>query len=263
MSNSSSCLNRLGFKFERGGAHSSRTIMLNELRLLFACIDNPEAKKKAYLHAIVEDNCLGKRSAKTRMLTYRHLVDLYSLETSKLLFRALLYLWNRDPESQPLIALLCSYARDSIFRSTAQLIINTPQGATVARETVEQFIDDLEPGRFSAGTLKSTAQNINASWTKSGHLNGRAKKVRTMATATAGSVVYALLLGYLSGERGQSLFQTEYIRLLECSFDKAIDLAEEASRKGWITLKRVGDVIEVNFPNLIKPEEMEWLREQN
>ena len=61
--------------------------------------------------------------------------------------------------------------------------------------------------------------------------------------------------------RGQALFQTEYIKLLDCSFEKAIELAEEASRKGWIVLKRVGDVIEVLLPNLVDQEETERLRE--
>lgn len=256
-------LNRFGFSYERGGAHSSRTMMLEELRSLLSYVDNPEASKEDYLHAIDEENCLGKRSAKTRTLTYRHLVDLYSLDSSNILFRALLYFWNRDLDGQPLIALLCTYARDSIFRSTATLILKAPEGATIARETVEEFIDDIEPGRFSKATLKSTAQNINSTWTKSGHLNGRARKIRTPATPTAGSISYALLLGYLTGARGQSLFRTEYIKLLDCTFDKAIELAEEASRKGWIVFKRVGDVIEVLFPNLINQEEMEWLREQS
>jgi hypothetical protein len=51
--------------------------------------------------------------------------------------------------------------------------------------------------------------------------------------------------------------------LLDCSLDKMIELAEDASRRGWITLKRVGQVVEVLFPNLITAQEMEWLREQN
>jgi hypothetical protein len=67
----------------------------------------------------------------------------------------------------------------------------------------------------------------------------------------------------LSGVRGQALFQTEYIKLLDCTFDKAVELAEEASRKGWIVFKRIGDVIEVLFPNLINQEDMEKLREQS
>ena len=111
--------------------------------------------------------------------------------------------------------------------------------------------------------MRSTAQNINSTWTKSGHLFGRVRKVRARANPTAGSVSYALLLGYLTGVRGQALFQSEYIKLLDRTSDKAIELAEEASRKGWIVFKRVSDVIEVLFPNLINQEEMEWLREQN
>jgi hypothetical protein len=251
---------QFGFSFKRGGAHTSRTMMLKELETLLAYIDRPEANKSDYLRAIDDENCLGKRSGKTRALTYRHLVDLYSLDRANILFRALLFFWNRDPSGKPLLALLCTYARDSIFRSTAPFILKLPEGATITRDSLEEFIDNLEPGRFSKAPLKSTAQNINSTWTQSGHLCGRARKVRSRANPTAGSVSYALLLGYLSGVRGQALFQTEYAKLLDCTFDKAIELAIDASRKSWIVLKRVGDVIEVLFPNLINQEDMEWLR---
>jgi hypothetical protein len=256
-------LTRFGFSFDRGGAHSSRTMMLEDLVSLFAYVDRPEAEKSDYLHAIDEENCLGKRSGKTRLLTYRHLVDLYTLDHTKVLFRALLYFWNRDVEGQPLLALSCVYARDAIFRASASFVLSVPEGARITRDSIEELIDAIEPGRFSAATLKSTAQNINSTWTKSGHQQGRAIKIRTRAQPTAGSVAYALLLGYLSGVRGQSLFETEYIKLLDCSFDQAIGLAGEASRKGWIIFKHLGDVIEVVFPNIISAEEMEWLREQN
>jgi hypothetical protein len=159
--------------------------------------------------------------------------------------------------------MMCAYARDSTFRSTAPFILKFSKGATITRQALEEFIDSQAPGRFSKATLKSTAQNINSTWTKSGHLSGRARKIRAQAHPTGSSVSYALLLGYLSGIRGRALFQTEYAKLLDCSFERAIELAEEASRRGWIILKRVGDVIEVLFPNLINKEEMEWLREQN
>lgn len=256
-------LTRFGFSFERGSAHTSRTMMLEELRVLLAYIDYPEADKSVYRQAIDDENCLGKRSGKTRILTYRHLVDLYSLNRANVLFRTLLFFWNRDINGQPLLALICAYARDPIFRATAPFILKFQEGATISRESLEEFIDSQDPGRFSKATLKSTAQNINSTWTKSGHLVGRAIKVRSRANPTAGSVSYALLLGYLSGVRGQALFETEYTKLLDCSFHKAIELAEEASRKGWIVFKRVGDVIEVLFPNLINQEEMEWFREQS
>lgn len=263
MQHPSANLSRFGFKSERGGAHSSRTIMLEELESLLAYVNRPDATKADYLQAIDEDNCLSKRSGKTRILTFRHLVDLYALDPSLLLFRALLYFWQRDPECRPLLAMLCAYSRDSILRATGPFIIAAHEGTTVSRESVEVCIEGNEPGRFSPATLKSTAQNINSSFTQAGHLTGKVRKVRTKSTATPGSVSYALLLGYVSGARGESLFQTEYAKLLDCSFERALSLAEDASRRGWIVFKRVGDVIEVVFPNLITAEEMEWVREQS
>lgn len=263
MTSKNDLLTPFGFRFGRGGVHTSRTMMLEELKNLLSYVDDPEAGKSTYAKAIDEENCLGKRSGKTRILTYGHLADLYTLDSNSLLFRALLYFWKRDIQGQPLLALLCTYVRDPIFRSTAPFILKFSDGTIISREAMEEFIDAQEPGRFSHATLKSTAQNINSTWTKSGHLSGRAKKVRTRTSPTAGSVSYALLIGYLSGVRGQALFQTEYIKLLDCTFDKAVELAEEASRKGWIVFKRIGDVIEVLFPNLINQEDMEKLREQS
>ena len=58
-------------------------------------------------------------------------------------------------------------------------------------------------------------------------------------------------------------FSTEYIKLLDCSFEKATSLAEIASRKGWIVYKRIGDIMEVQFPNLFTKEELGWIYEQN
>jgi hypothetical protein len=87
--------------------------------------------------------------------------------------------------------------------------------------------------------------------------------VRARAVATPGAESLALLLGYVGGLRGESLLKSDYTRMLDCSFERTLELAEDASRRGWISLKRVGQVIEVLFPNLITAQEMEWLREQN
>ena len=237
--------------------------MLTELEALLSFVEKTDAPKADYLDAIQSANCLGKRSGKTRLLTYRHLVDLYALDPNFVLFRALRFFWNRDVDGQPLLAALCAYARDSIFRTTAPFILDFHEGATVSREALEEFIDGQEPDRFSKATLKSTAQNINSSWTKAGHLSGRVRKIRARPLATPGATSLALLLGYLNGLRGESLFKSDYTRMLDCSFEKTIELAEDASRRGWISLKRVGNVVEVLFPNMINVQEMEWLREQN
>jgi len=75
-------------------------------------------------------------------------------------------------------------------------------------------------------------------------------------------VGYALLLGSLAGDRGQSLFETEYAHFLDCPVPVAMELAAEASRRGWLIFKRIADVVEVLFPQLISTREKEWLRGQ-
>lgn len=254
---------RFGFKTKKGATHTARTMMLDELKNLLSRAQETKPSREEYLKLILEDNCLGKRSGRTRSLSARHLVDLYALDPDITIFKALLYLWNRDKNGRPLLALLSAIVRDSILRSSIPFVLSFSEGQRISREALEAYLDDLEPGRFSRATLKSTAQNINSTWTQSGHLTGRVKKVRSIPQPTAGAVSYALLLSYLTGHRGETLFTTQYTKALDCSFEKAIELAEEASRKGWMVLKRIGTVIDVQFPKLLTPEEMEWIHEQS
>jgi len=220
------------------------------------------ASKVNYRKAIIDENCLNKRSGRTRLLTYRHLVDLYGLDTGTTLFRSLLHFWQRDPSARASLAFLCAYARDPLLRSATPFLFDHPIGSTVIRQNLEHYIDSLETDRFSAATLKSLAQNISSSWTQAGYLSGRVRKIRTQLPVTPGVTAYALLLGYLKGLRGMSLFQSEYTDLLDCPLETALDAAAAASRRGWIVFKRIGNVVEVLFPNLLTDEEMELLREQ-
>jgi hypothetical protein len=43
----------------------------------------------------------------------------------------------------------------------------------------------------------------------------------------------------------------------------AIELAENASARGWIFFKRIGNVMEISLPNLITKEEADLIYEQN
>ncbi|MGQ4661360.1 hypothetical protein [Lysobacter sp. F6437] len=118
------------------------------------------------------------------------------------------------------------------------------------------------PDRFSPATLKSVAQNINSTLTQAGHLSGRVRKQREQARPTAGSVAYALLLGYASGARGPELFHTRFMKAQDAPVAVCVDLAQQAARKGWIEFKRVADVMEADFPRLIRAEEEVVIREQ-
>ncbi len=255
-------LEELGFSAGNSGAHLSRTMMLPELTELLHYLPDDNASREQYFSVITEENCLAKRSGRTRLLTARHLADLYTLDDNFLLFRGLKYFWARDEAARPFLALLLSYTRDAILRQSAPLILKAEPGIQVTRQSLEALIEETFPDRFSEATLRSAAQNINSTWTHAGYLKGRTKKIRIQPEPSAGAVAYALLLGYITGVRGEELFATDYIKLLDCSQVKAIELAEEASRKGWMVFKRVDRVIEVAFRTLINDQEMELLREQ-
>ena len=241
-----------GLSFARSGPHLARTMMLADLRLL---LDERgvDASLSQLLAAIDDDNLLGKPTAQARKLAARHLARLYALDPSVPLYRAFTFLWSREPEGRPLLALMVAYARDAVLRASTPFILAMPEGEAFDRTQLESFLDELEPGRFSKATLKSAAQNIAGTWTQSGHLRGRTKKFRERVAPTPASIALALLLGHVAGLRGELTFESEYVKLLDCRPGRGIELAETAAAKGWIRLMRVGSVIELAFPRLLPP----------
>ena len=176
-------LSRLGFGFGKGTIHSARTIMLDELTRLLEEV--PAAQNKSdYIQAIIERNCLGKQSFNTRKRTAEHLTELYTLDPQVNLFRNLLYFWRRDEQARPLLALLCATTRDGMLRETADRILKLAEGAKPALTDMEETIETLYPGRFSARSVTSMAQNLRATWTHTGHLTGRVIKIRQRVTPT-------------------------------------------------------------------------------
>jgi len=256
-------LKRFGFSFKNGSVLTKRTIMLRELTQLFEYIENENADIGEYKAAICDDNCLGKRSMATRKYTFQYLRDLYALDHSKTLLRILRFFWIRDIPGRPMLAFLCAYARDSLLRATTSYVLNLPISNPPSKSDLHELIEHNHAGRFGNIMMSSLGRNLLSSWTQSGHFQGHKNKVRIKPSGTPGAISYALLLGYLNGERGVSLFQTEFISLFDSHRESAIEQAEISARHGWIVLKRIGDVIEVSFPSLLSDQEMEWIREQN
>ncbi|NBK25545.1 MAG: hypothetical protein EOM68_26435 [Spirochaetia bacterium] len=242
-------LENLGFRYTRNGTHSARTIMIDELELLFEAVDDASAPHQIYFDAIVSENCLGKQSGKTRILTAKHLIAMYGLDPDLAVFRLLRFFVGKDEKGSALSAALCAFARDPLFRVTVPYICSCPRGARIEREVLESFLEEKEPGRYSPASLTSISQNINSSWTKTGHLSGRGIKIRTQAEPTIANTAYAVILATLMGYRGKALFDSDLIRMLDVPAGRAMELAQQASEKGWLIYKRIGDIIEVGIPN--------------
>ncbi len=243
--------NEIGFVDELVGAHSSRTMMLAELRVLLAVCPQT-ASLEDYRSAIIDENVLLKQTVATRKATFRWLQEFYALDRKILLFRALRDLWDDDIQAQPLLALLSTVARDPLIKSTAGIILAIPVGEMVTREMMMDAVNASFLDRYSPKTLKSTGQNIISSWQQAGLLSGKLHKVRVRAESRPVAVAYALLLGYLSGARGEALLHTLWCRLLDTPANILHEQAFAASQRGWIEYRHMGDVTEVGFRYLLR-----------
>ncbi len=248
-------LKKLGFRLGPSGVHIGRTIMLEELRTLLSCVPSPDACKEDYVKAIVENNCLGKRSQKNRELSARHLMTLYSLDQSVASFQALRYFWTRDVGSQPLLALLSAYSRDGLLRTSVPYILSLKEGEVLDLSAFKEFLDKEASGRLSEFCLNGLVRNVCGTLIRTGHLR-RTGRARSKVRPSEGSIAYALFLGYLLGSRGKALFSTEFMHLLDSPVEDCIELAENASCRGWLSFKRLEDVMEAQFPNLLSKGQM-------
>jgi len=244
----------LGFKFGEKGAHTSRTIMLAELSgLLHQC--PATASRPDYVRALIEDNCLGKHTLSTRKLTLQRLSELYALDPDVTLFRLMRVLWDSDEKARPLLALLAGLARDPLLRATAPVIIAMNEGEEIARQKMTEALRDAVEGRLNESILDKVVRNTASSWTQSGHLEGRSRKRRLKVKPTPASTTFALILGYMLGLRGKSLFDTLFARVLDSDENELTFLAMDAKRLGLLDIKSSGGMTVVSFDTLLKDQE--------
>jgi hypothetical protein len=166
--------NQYGFVNKIGGAHSSRTMMLAELRLLLAACPQP-ASIAEYKSAIVDENVLLKKTVATRKVSFRIMRELYALDRKILLFRALRDLWDEDTQAQPLLALICAVSRDPLLRSTAESILAIPVGETVTPSMLSEAVNTSFPNNLFLATGWFIERKVtqSTSWrTKSSSLCG-------------------------------------------------------------------------------------------
>mgnify|MGYP006426572159 CR=1 FL=1 len=253
-------LEKFGYKYGRNGAHSARSIMSEELKTIFSSLDI-ESTQEQYQVEICDYNLLDKPTTKARLLTYRHLVDLYGMRNDIPLFRVFRRLWLSDPEGQSLLAFQLALVRDPLLRLSIQKICNLEIGSILLRTDIEEILKAPDPDRFSAASLKSFAQNINGSWTQAGFLQGRNKKVRSEPKVTPVNVAFALFLSYLEGATGQRLFHNPWCKLFGIKEPSLIELTIAASHRGILDFKQSGGVIEVRFPGFLTVDEEQWLYE--
>jgi hypothetical protein len=250
-------LEKLGVKFTPGGAHISRTMMLSELTALLSSVP-VGAPSAAYREAVVENNVLGKTTDSTRKKSLRHLKEMYGLEEKIPLFRALRRFAEIDPASLPLLAMQVAWSRDTLLRATSAAVLDAQEGDIVSPSMLSAEVENEFPKHYSELNCNKIARNACSSWMQSGHLDGRTKKVRRMVQPMPVAATLAFVLGTVAGFHGSTVFSSPWIRLLDLNPDRARALALEAHRGNLLTLRAIGDVVELHFPmfsDLISPSE--------
>lgn len=245
----SDALVRAGFRFGDKGTHTSRTMMSAELTDLLAAIP-ASANREDYEDAIVTDNVLGKSTAATRRLSNQRLGELYGLDRKVPLFRVLRRLWSADEAGRPLIALLAALARDPLLRATAPAVISLPVGAELIRGSFLDAIRDAVGQRLNEAVLDKVARNAASSWSQSGHLEGRVRKIRRQVTPTHGSVALAVWMGMLEGFGGEALLSSRWALLLDCPAGPLLPFALQAKQRGLMNVRAGGGVVEIDASRL-------------
>ena len=241
-----------------GGTNTSHTIVISALAALLDALP-AGATRAEYERAALESNLLGKQTEGGRRRTFRYLKELYLLRPDALLFRALRDLWLDDPEARPLLAGLCAFARDAVFRASSTAIVRSGPGDELTSRDLAEAVGEHFPSSYSESTLAKIGRNTFSSWEQTGHLTGagRTMKVRTRAKCRPSNVAYALLLGHLEGARGEGLFDTLWAQMLDQPRSHLIDLAVAASQRGLVEFRHGGGVVEVSFHELLRPIEGE------
>lgn len=232
---------------EGTSAHLARTLMIPELTSLFQFTPS-NASIEEYSKAIIEDNCLQKTTVQTRKISFDKLKLLYSLDSNYKLFAMLRALYEKAPDEIALLAFVCAYCRDYLLRVGDEYLQSVPVNTSLSGSFFVPVMAEKFLGRFTDATLISMSQNLLASFFKTGHVSGtKMKKVRSQAKPGSASVTYAAAVAYAMGMRGMYLCDNEYVRALDCSKEAALSLLSDADAKGLISLRLLGEVMDVQF----------------
>ncbi len=229
-------------------------MMFKELAELFKFV--PASSSAAdYKAAVVDDNLLGKPTLATRRLTHQRLSELYGLDPALPIFRVLRDLWAADHAGRPLLALLVALARDPLLRLTADAVLAAPLGRPVDAAMLDQALAIKLGARLNPAVRHKVARNAASSWTQSGHLAGRTNKLRTKPATSATNATMAILLGHVCGLRGLPLLSTPWVRALDIGQREVVVLAQSAHRMNLLNFRHLGDIVEIQFPSLLRPDE--------
>ncbi len=225
--------------------HTSRTIMFSELsQVMNRGMDTVD------FNNILQLNVANKLSNSNLIKTNRYLKQLYQLDISDLTFRCFQHYWKlSDDNSKPVLSLLFAINNDTLLRESVDLVVASPLKEKIHIEKFDENIENFHPGRYSANTRRSAAQNIASSWKQAGYIEGKVKSIRIEPGQTYQTVAFAFLLSYLNGERGDFILTSKVVKALAIENEKVRDLIRQAATHDLVQYQQGGNVTVISFEN--------------
>ncbi len=210
-------------------------------------------------HAIADDsyldslnqNIANKKTKTNQDKTTSYLKQLYGFDLKYIPFKLFKYFWHISEEKdKPILTLLYAISQDYLLEESYPVVATTKLGDKVTIEKLEENLDSYYPDRYSKNTRKSVAQNIASSWKQAWFITGKVKNIRTQPDIGYHSIVFAFLLAYCNGDRGDFLLSSKWSKAL-CIGDTQIrELAIEAAKRDLLQYQYAGSVTSISFNNL-------------
>ena len=158
--------------------------------------------------------------------------------------------------AKPLLALLLALARDPLLRASAPPVLRMRPGEELARQQMTDALNRAVGSRLSESTLDKVVRNAASSWTQSGHLKGRGRKVRQTRHANGGD--HGLRPSAWATSPASAGRRSSSRCGRRCSMRRPgelMHLAMDARRLGFLDMSQSGGVIDVAFSRLLAPDE--------
>jgi len=239
----------LGFSKNIGGALTSRSILLYQAVKLFS-IYQKVGLVQPPKHYVIDENRLGIPTLSSRQKTCAYLKQEYGFSEKILIFKGLFELHRIHEEEASLSLFLLAWARDALLRFGTSEILETKPNEVLKKSTIFEILSSETENRYRANICEKILGNWMASWTQSGHLNGKINKIRVHVKAGPVALAFACLLSTLSGETGEKIFSSIWIQILDLNPQQARDLAQKAKEIGLLDVYSMGGVTQISFPGL-------------
>ena len=202
-----------GFRWGQKGTHTSRTIMLESFGPYWPFAGPMKTRRLPFCNP--RRQLPGKADRRDAKDFSQRLSELYALDPKVPAVPSHATMLVRRPRwaSSPRVA--AGPRTRPATKSRAPPVLRMRPGEELARQQMTDALNRAVGNRLSESTLDKVVRNAASSWTQSGHLKGRGRKVRQSVTPTARSTAYALLLGYFTGTRGAALFESLWAQVLD------------------------------------------------